>query len=225
MTHIIRFTAVILLACIANSSFAQIARQASRIFVGVLDEAQAARVWGERVSAAEARSAIEATRKARDIPGLAILAGAPVLATMADDLERQLRNATAGVVTLIGHNDNGYMRFGDGSSIELAGIAGRTGGASMVLVSCESEPLIRGMGAGIATKIDIDVAVATESLFRERLETAGAILSPAQLQALLKAAHHDAVRSKNLSTTFRKGGTTLAGSGIVVMAIQKMRHD
>jgi hypothetical protein len=223
MRKLLKITVAVLLLSAAVGSSAQMARQAGRVFAGAIDDAQIINIWGKgKLNPVEARSVLAATKNAQSIRGLAVFTTASVVGTMADELERQLKSATEGVFTIIGHNDNGQIRLADGSGLPLHGIGERTGGASVALVSCQSLPFVKNFGAGLAAKVEIDVAVAAESIFQERLQNwRGAPPSPEQLQDLLDSSVAAAARAKQSDRLVKVGTGLTVGGGITVVAIQK----
>jgi hypothetical protein len=138
--------------------------------------------------------------------------------TLADDFLRQLRNARDGAVVIVGHNDGGRLPFGDGSFVSLATLPFLTGGAKVVLVSCESESFDRGLGAGMPTKLVIEVAVATQANMKNHIQQYHGELTASVLQSMLMDSYDEAVQQVR-SGQFVKATVMTSGVAVPTLAL------
>lgn len=137
----------------------------------------------------------------------------------------EVRSAIGRPITIIGHNESGFLRFGDGSAVSISELADATPQNSLLLVlSCNADIYIDGQAAaGPVRVIDIAVAASIERRFYSMLSPED-LLNPSRenLQTKVQAAMSEVEREQNVRLTKRvSAGLTTAGGGYVVIETQR----
>ena len=183
-----------------------------------VDERQVVNIWGKEQ--ASAKTVAQATAAAREAPGLGYKTiEFTATRTAADVWLQQYRESSAGVVVLVGHNNNGQFRFADGSAVNLKTV-GDQGGPPIALLSCDSDRFANGQSVGVIGDVSFPLAWDTERRFAEKLALKEVVPSNSDLQALLTASLDEAARAKKVKV-YAAGGSI--GSGVVVVSISVVR--
>jgi len=217
-------SAVLVASCGGNP--APKLKAAARFFSGALNEAEAASIFGSK-RLGDARllnDVLSATKLGQSKFGLTLLEFSGSV-SMADDLGQKLLAADSGIVTLIGHNENGLLKLKDGSGLVLAGLGTRTGGAKVAVIACNSLDDVTKSAAGIATDIEYEVAFATEARFLEKAAQFDESTPVAQLQSILDDALAEVLSERQFKERIVVG-TVVAGvcGGGVSIAIVGMQR-
>lgn len=115
-----------------------------------------------------------------DITRLAPAAGN----TAADTFTASLKSSDAAVVTVIGHNDGGFLRLADGSGVPLSELGGV--GPLVAMISCDAARYASNNAVGILpSTVTLSVAVQIERTLTSRLQQLNSRPDVAQLKQLL----------------------------------------
>lgn len=184
-----------------------------------LNEARA--IWGPSKTSKAYDEAIAAFETAREDPSISVLR--PLGTSMAADLETALLKERSGLVVLMGHSDsNGVLRLADGTGVDLLNIASRTGGAKLIVISCNSK-ISSGVFAGIPTSITPDLAFRTRRLLDAYLSQLDSDPVGPDLQRAVEAAFGQALSEMGLEPTkFRISAIATVGVGGAALEISQV---
>ncbi|MDF1605030.1 hypothetical protein [Nocardioides sp. YIM 152315] len=101
----------------------------------------------------------------------------------ADTFVDGYRSSSADVVTVIGHNEGGLLKFADGSSVPLWDLG--VGGKPIALISCSSAAYARGQAVGLPDPVALATAVRIEQALTARVSQLEEAPTAAQLKDLL----------------------------------------
>jgi hypothetical protein len=199
-------------------------KAAARYFSGPVDELQFQGMFnlkrGTKNFEKLLEDALGGTREAEQRGMQVLLPAAQLTATLADDFLTKLRGYTSGVVTLIGHNDEGRFYFADRSWVGVDALAAASGGARVAIISCESARYASGLSLGVPSKLSYEVAHRTEAKFLARLENLTEDSSNADLQAALTGAFNDAVFEMKAGRAIKGAAVAgVTGAGITIVEL------
>jgi hypothetical protein len=211
---------VILGGCVLKNDIPAGLKVARTFFSGAATKVEAEAMYGtSRIAQPGALDdALRAFKAASDDASITILR--PGAITIAAELEAQLARQTDDVVVLIGHrNAAGQLVMADASLVELSGIGGRTAGARVVVISCESKIFCSGpLAAGLGDSITTDLAMSTYRLLPKYLQALPANPSATHLQIAVEAAFARATSDASFKSGTLKV-TAIAGLGITAAGI------
>ncbi|MEV8213958.1 hypothetical protein [Leifsonia sp. NPDC077715] len=184
-------------------------------FAAVAEDAKGVyNIFGDDVSNGAMRDAQKAAQRAEQLGFHVFLS--PGSESIADTVTRQIAESDQPLVTLVGHNDNGYLPFSDGSSIALNSLA--SAGPKVAVIACESAAWVNGTSAvGVADPITYAVAFRTEKIFRETVINED-LRDPAALESRLSDALTSAVQAEH-AATIRKAALVGAPAGGAVIGV------
>ena len=124
-----------------------------------------ARIFGREPSVPQMNSMRSILSRVENA-GVRVLPQAVASGTVSDIVLEQLRDSAGPtILTLIGHNDEGMLRFADESAINLRLLPLLGPGRIIVPISCDSAFYSSGLQVGLPTPLTIEVAERTEALF------------------------------------------------------------
>ena len=165
-----------------------------------------ARIFGREPSVPQMNSMRSILSRVENA-GVRVLPQAVASGTVSDIVLERLRDSAGPtILTLIGHNDEGMLRFADESAINLRLLPLLGPGKIIVPISCDSARYSSGLQVGLPTPLTIEVAERTEALFVSRindLAAAGLAVTSSVAQAELDTAFGAARRQLQAEAIIR----------------------
>ena len=210
--------ALALSAC-SGSTATRAANVGARLIIGAEDASQFAAVFGDDAvrDADELVAAAQALAKG-ERGGLTIVR--PGTGTAAESALDALTSSKAAVATVIGHNEEGVLRFPDGSGLIIANLP--VDGPKIAVISCSSQKYVNGNAVGLTMDLNYSIALRTEQLFTERVaalsvdEAADTAILQRELDAAFDAAA--AEHPNDLAISIAITGSA-AVVGVAILAI------
>jgi hypothetical protein len=159
--------ALALTAC-SGSAATRAANVGARLIIGAENATEFAAVFGDDAvrDADEVVSAAQWLAKG-ERGGLTVVR--PGTGTAAEYALEALTSSSGGVATIIGHNENGVLRFADGSGLIIANLP--VNGPRIAVISCSSQKYVNGNAVGLTVDLNYSLALRTEELFTQRVAT------------------------------------------------------
>lgn len=189
----------------------RVAASVQRFISSPANESDYLAIWGELPSAG---------LQQRDRSALAGLASditkvAPSGASDAASVFRaSVENSTADVVTVIGHNDGGQLKFPDGTAVSLSELGGV--GPLVAMISCDAARFNNGNAVGILpSSVTLQSAVQIEQALHARLKELPSPPDLTTLQRLLDESTYSVLDARpelwNYSVASVGGGAVAVG--------------
>ena len=136
-------------------------------------------------------------------------------ADAAQSFQAALRSSTSDVVTVVGHNDDGQLRFVDGSLLPLSELGDV--GPMVAMISCDAARYANGNAAGVLpSTVTLDAAVAIEQELISLLNALDTSPDLATLQQLMDQSTRTVLEGRPELWSYR---VTVAGAGAATVGI------
>lgn len=144
---------------------------------------------------------------------------APAVERMADQTMRLISDSTRPAITLVGHNEGGFLRFADGSRLSIEAAAdGAPPGKILLILSCSANSYITVLGTviGPMRRIAYEDTAAIERAFYSALPRSLDGLTKADLDRAMSDALATVSTQKTLTVVSRAAGVSTAAGGAYV---------